>query len=333
MEPMLFCLLVACYLVRNTTQDLVFKATGQLPPSYRREEARREAREKRAAERRAKGDGPIKRFLMRELEEALIDAEARRKRARDKKRAKRELEWAEEDAHEENAHRPPLEESEPQEPELLQCGQCGVSLTRDQIAGYNMSADPLCAICRHSRTGDRPSPDLPPWPWKEDPPASEQSPQQPTVPPATPHPRSPDSPDTTEAPRPAPAGDPAPAEVIDIATWRRPGAIPKPIKEDDMTTTATSGETTNLAAALNYTTEMANQCAMGAASVETSIATLRAGGVTGPVLADLMAAQELLSQAMSKFTSANAHLTQQLVVKEAYQATPDAGEKQFVVQD
>lgn len=334
MDPVLFSLLIAFFLVKNTTQDLVYKATGKMPPSYLRDEARRKAREERAARRRAKGDGPIKRFLANELEQALADATEKRNRAREKKRAKRRAEWAEDDAYEENQRRPaaPAEEPAP-EPVKVPCGGCGQALTGGEIAGYSDTADPLCATCRTSRTdghqakrcgqcdveiaGDGPlcwvcesrsqDTDVPPQP------AAGQGPQ-----PAE------DRQDTPDMRQP----DPAPADVIDINQWRPRAAMPEPIKEADM-----SGETPNLTAALTYTNDMSTQCAAGAASVETSIASLRAGGVTGPSIDALVQAQEALRMAMEQFNTAHTELTRHITVKEAYHANADAGDKQFVTQD
>lgn len=94
-----------------------------------------------------------------------------------------------------------------------------------------------------------------------------------------------------------------------------------------------NGETTNLQAALTYTLNMAAGCRDGMASLETSIAALQAGEVGGMVVANLQQAQEAFNIAGGALMAANAALQHHLQVKEAYTANPDAGNKQFVVQD
>lgn len=146
-------------------------------------------------------------------------------------------------------------------------------------------------------------------------------------------PRHPDRQRTPDAPAPASAvGDDdskAPiAPVTDLAEWRSKGATPPITKEDIV-----SGETTNLAAALDYTQGMADQCSAGAASTETSIATLQNAKVSGPVLGHLATAQDLLTQAMAAFNAANSELKDDVVVKDAYQARQGAGDKEFATQE
>lgn len=92
---LLFWAVVLYYACRNTTEDIVFKATGQDPPSFRRREARRK---ERAARRKRRADSPTGKFFAHEWEEALKDAEARRSRKREEKRRKRAEKWEAEDA-------------------------------------------------------------------------------------------------------------------------------------------------------------------------------------------------------------------------------------------
>ncbi|REF00339.1 hypothetical protein DFJ69_5871 [Thermomonospora umbrina] len=323
-------LLIAYFLVRNTTQDLVFRATGKMPPSYRRSEARRQAREERAARRREKGDGPLKRFFAGELEQAVADAGEKRERARAKKRAARreawELEDAEEAARRENRARPTPQVEPPPAPTgnssgddgvIIPCGDCGAGMDPADVAGYTPTADPLCRACRTRPTAPPPVPQ----PSPASRPAPSPDPQHAAAP-NVPAPVG--DPDTTR-PEPAPA-----AVVIDISKWRPRAAMPEPIKEADV---SVSGETPNLSAALAYTNTMASECMQGAASVETSIASLQAGGVSGPALSALAQAQEALTQAMTAFNAANAALTRHVSVSDAYAANHDAGDKQFVTQD
>jgi hypothetical protein len=118
------------------------------------------------------------------------------------------------------------------------------------------------------------------------------------------------------------------------STQARPATTPAPITassingtENDM---SASGETTGLQAALTYTQQMATSSGEGATSVETSLASLQAGEVGGAGLAHLAQAQELLTQAQAAFDAANAEFTNHMNVKEAYDANPDAGNKQFL---
>lgn len=94
-----------------------------------------------------------------------------------------------------------------------------------------------------------------------------------------------------------------------------------------------SGETPGLAAALAYAHQMAASAGQGAASVETSLASLQAGDVSGPALGHLANAQEALTSAQGAFQAAHTELQRHIAVKDAYGANPDAGTKQFVTND
>lgn len=100
--------------------------------------------------------------------------------------------------------------------------------------------------------------------------------------------------------------------------------------ENDMTAT---GETTGLASALAYTSAMATSAGDGAASVETSLASLQSGEVSGEALSQLAAAQEHLAAAQAAFNAAHATLSSHQNVAEAYAANADAGNKQFLLND
>jgi hypothetical protein len=101
-------------------------------------------------------------------------------------------------------------------------------------------------------------------------------------------------------------------------------------RENDM---SASGETTGLGSALAYTSSMAQSAGEGAASVETSIASLQSGDVGGEALTQLAQAQEHLAQAQAAFNAANAALARHQTVQDAYSANPDAGNKQFMQND
>ena len=106
----------------------------------------------------------------------------------------------------------------------------------------------------------------------------------------------------------------------------RPNGSASPTKENNDVTT----ETTGLQSGLAYNQEMATTCEKGAESVEQSIAALQNGEVGAGVTGPMHQAQEHLQAAQNLFDEARRQLEQQITVKEAYDATPDAGNKQFV---
>ncbi|WP_345475949.1 hypothetical protein, partial [Actinoallomurus oryzae] len=117
----------------------------------------------------------------------------------------------------------------------------------------------------------------------------------------------------------------------------RPATTPAPTNttpsNETENTMSASGETTGQSSALTYTSSMAASARDGAASVETSIASLQSGEVSGAVLTHLSAAQEHLNQAEAAFNAANAELVADNSVKEAYDARSGAGNKQFMQND
>ncbi|HEY0934642.1 MAG TPA: hypothetical protein VGD91_12970 [Trebonia sp.] len=98
--------------------------------------------------------------------------------------------------------------------------------------------------------------------------------------------------------------------------------------ETQMTTP--SGETVGLQGAIAYTESMAQSAHEGVTSTETSIASLQAGQVEGEAIDALTQAMEFLTSAAAAFEAAHAALQEQIVVADAYSATPDAGSKEFV---
>lgn len=97
MEFLIISMVFSYFLVRNTTQDLVFKATGKLPPSYLREQERWKRKQSRRplSERRA-----AQRFFVNAWDDAWESALEKRQHATEKKRARRREEWAREDKQE-----------------------------------------------------------------------------------------------------------------------------------------------------------------------------------------------------------------------------------------
>jgi len=120
----------------------------------------------------------------------------------------------------------------------------------------------------------------------------------------------------------------------------------------------TNTEITGLEAAINYASGLSAYCvhtfdqvsAMvptgdeAAASCEKAQADLAAGGVTGQALTDVASVQEQMTAAVAELnaalaqleaagaaaTSLQSELESHRGVKEAYNATPDAGNKEFV---
>jgi hypothetical protein len=136
-----------------------------------------------------------------------------------------------------------------------------------------------------------------------------------------------------------------------------------PFKQRSTTTTrmelpVTSTEITGLEAAISYAAELSAYCTHtrdqisavvptgdeAAASCEKAQADLAAGGVTGQALTDVASVQEQMTAAVAELnaalaqleaagaaaTSLQGELESHRGVKEAYNATPDAGNKEFV---
>lgn len=123
-----------------------------------------------------------------------------------------------------------------------------------------------------------------------------------------------------ESREPTPATDPTITEGSTTAMSTSNGA-------------AVSGETISLPAAISYVEAMAERTREGVTSTEQSIGHLQAGKVEGQPLTDLSSAQEALSTAAAAFEAAASALREQLAVREAYEAAPHAGDKEFVTGD
>lgn len=98
-------------------------------------------------------------------------------------------------------------------------------------------------------------------------------------------------------------------------------------------TTTHDGETIGLQGALEYTAAMATSCQDGVTSAEQSVAHMQAGEVGGDTIGHLAQGQELLGQAAEAFESAHEELEKHVAVKDAYDANPDAGSKEFLTAD
>jgi len=101
----------------------------------------------------------------------------------------------------------------------------------------------------------------------------------------------------------------------------------------DNATSQPTGETAGLGSAIRFATGMANSMRDAAARTETSIASLTGSEVGPGPIAVLQQAMEAAANAAAAYDAAKAELEKQLSVKEAYDATPDAGNKQFLQND
>jgi hypothetical protein len=98
-------------------------------------------------------------------------------------------------------------------------------------------------------------------------------------------------------------------------------------------TTTPIGEVTGLTTAIHNTGQAAEQAESWGPALEQLSAGITAGGVGGDTTGHLASAQEHMSAAAAALRAAEQELIAQLGVKEAYDATPDAGEKAFVVSE
>jgi len=143
---------------------------------------------------------------------------------------------------------------------------------------------------------------------------------------ADPEPAAEPAAERTPEPAERPDGQPGrDAQVIHLNVWQH--------HEMDNETEDHVSETTSLNSALTYTTQMAGNATQAVTSIETSIASLQAGGVSGPTIAALQAAQEAMNTAAAQFQTAHAALQRHIQVQEAYEANADAGTREFVKAD
>lgn len=378
MDP-LTALIIAMWLAgrftKNVYQDSVYKARGEDPPSFRREQERWERRQ----QKRATGDGPGRKLIGNAWADACAAADDRRDRLARRAAERRQAKWAGADVDAAEAEAREINERlDKGAPETVHtCVGCQARLPQSEVAGYALSGDPLCRTCRTSPVVPKQAPAPNPssgqgWPRRchacgrlteltnlrtasclscpgdegdavdacvgclqatrkqqdtadKAAEAAEDGHLLKLQPTSEPHATA----GSSKEPNNEPDSDANPgATVTNLTEWRSKGALPPITKEDLM-----SGETTNLSAALQYAQDMADQCGAGAASTETSIATMRSGGVTGPVLDHFAQAQEHLSAAMAAFNCGYAELQGDVAVKDAYQSRQGAGDKEFVLQD
>jgi hypothetical protein len=317
MDPisaLLIAALVAGYWTRNVVQDFTWKARGEDPPSFRREQeriARREARRPITDKRNAR------KFWANAWADAWESAGEHRERIHNKRQGERRDRWrvadieeAEDQAYERNAREPePTTADNDNGPSPAHCEACHAEVPGDDItvasitgAGGERHLMWACPACVAAEKNRKPQPAATPEPT------------------AQPEPATPAPADTSDT-----AGG---AQIIQFTDLQRIAAGNPTDQENNV-----NGETTNLSAALTFTSGMASECHQGASSTETSAGGMTAGGVSGPVLTHLSSAQEHLSMAAIEFDAAHADLVNQIAVREAYNANQGAGDKQFVTAD
>ncbi|GGM22292.1 hypothetical protein ACFFX1_11220 [Dactylosporangium sucinum] len=143
--------------------------------------------------------------------------------------------------------------------------------------------------------------------------------------------------------QPAPTGSgrggPPPENAVPQRPAPRPAATPQPgdqplatvipmFKEES--TMSDAPEVTGLGTATQYAGGMAQAHASSVAATEQFVANLQGNGVSGEVISAATAAQEASNAAAAAWDRANQVLTQHSQVKEAYDANPGAGSKEFV---
>jgi hypothetical protein len=100
MDPIsaiLLAMAVAGYFTKNIYQDSVFKARGQDPPSYRRQQERAQRRAEKANRVSVGERQEARRFWVNAWEDAWESADEQRARRRAKKLQERRRRWADED--------------------------------------------------------------------------------------------------------------------------------------------------------------------------------------------------------------------------------------------
>lgn len=89
-------------------------------------------------------------------------------------------------------------------------------------------------------------------------------------------------------------------------------------------------EVTGLVSALAHAREMRKAFEESTAGAEQYAASLANGGVSGEALAAVQQAMEAQQAAAAAWGAAESTLEKHLSVKEAYEANPDAGHREFV---
>lgn len=329
MDPLtalIIAMWVASRFTKNVYQDSVFKARGEDPPSFRREMARWEAKQARSANRTS--DGPGRRFFANAWRDAVESADERRARAAQKAAERRRSKWtevdrakAEDEAHAINERlidEPPAKETQepkrvddapPASPDhaerMVQCAACGNDVRATDTSWITVDGATL-AVC-------------PPCRLKRAEPPKQEFPEPPECPPTA-------YDGTLEPAPPAPAGQGA--EVIQFADWQNKASAGPAPKESNM-----SAEITGLQSAIAFAQGSATAADQSIVQTEMAIANLQAGGTSGDAITQLQQAMENLGAVAATFRAAEATLSSQLAVTEAYAANQGAGSREFVTSE
>jgi hypothetical protein len=131
---------------------------------------------------------------------------------------------------------------------------------------------------------------------------------------------------TLEPAQPAPAGQGA--EVIQFADWQNKASAGPAPKESNM-----SAEITGIQSAIAFAQGSATAADQSIVQTEMAIANLQAGGTSGDAITQLQQAMENLGAVAATFRAAEATLSSQLAVTEAYAANQGAGSREFVTSE
>jgi hypothetical protein len=97
------------------------------------------------------------------------------------------------------------------------------------------------------------------------------------------------------------------------------------------TTMPTDTEVTSLNKAIQYSESTAHVAREMVNSIDFTVASLAAGGVTGVAVAEFTAAKEGFGSIAAAFERAAKEFKDQLAIQEAYNANPGAGSKEFIM--
>lgn len=302
MDPLLFWAILITLFIRYTVTDVIYAVRGVEPPRHKERMARLEARAAPQSRVYRSGRHGLSRFLVEAWHDAWDDAHERRQRRRAERKARRDADG--------------LDDSDLDTPPALR-----LVATPDRDADVIPLPRHRDTVCVPVRGSD-----------------GESTPTGPVTPPPAP------SPGPASSPGPEPAG-PAPTSTSAsaTATLTRPETDTdtqqeEPVTQPTLTTTPAGdsqpdAETAGLTRAISFSEGMANALRQAAVRTETSIATLQCKGVGPGPLALLTQAMELASQAAAAFQAAHDEFERHVAVREAYNANPDAGDKEFLTND
>jgi hypothetical protein len=104
-------------------------------------------------------------------------------------------------------------------------------------------------------------------------------------------------------------------------------------RKDSNDMTDAPSEVSGLSSAQNYAAQMSARMSDQVPRTESFVASLTGADVSGEAVDAAVRAQELSAACSQAWAEANEALQRQNVVKEAYQSTPEAGNKEFVTSE